>query len=127
MLVSNVANNTDKAQNESLYFVYFVFEVHTNIERYLVVTRTGCVKSLTRVSDSFSKYAFDKHVYIFGFGVKLQAAVIYIDGDELELAAAENIVKKIPQNSPALLNGDLFDLSADAGNAFAGAIYFAPR
>ena len=56
-----------------------------------------------------------------------QAAVIYIDGDELELAAAENIVKTIPQNSPALLNGDLFDLSADAGNAFAGAIYFAPR
>ena len=54
-----------------------------------------------------------------------QNSIIFADGDCFDSVLAENILNKIPQNSPALLNGDTFD-SENMPEKAAGLIFFNP-
>jgi indole-3-glycerol phosphate synthase len=56
-----------------------------------------------------------------------ESAVVYIDGDDLELDYVADILKKIPNIPPALLNGDVFAGADIQKSGFAGAIFFAPQ
>ena len=54
-----------------------------------------------------------------------QNSSFFIDGDCLEPVQLENILKKLPENSPALLNGDNINLE-NMPPAAAGLIIFSP-
>ena len=54
-----------------------------------------------------------------------QNSSFFIDGDCLESVQLENILKKLPENSPALLNGDNINLE-NMPPAAAGLIIFSP-
>ncbi len=60
------------------YILNLVFEIHSDVNRYLVVSASCCMQSLSCFADSLRENSFNVHVNIFIFYSKFYLACFYI-------------------------------------------------